>query len=229
MTDEGLEAARERGWRDLASIDAAYARGDLDRRGWHDAIRAVIVPAYLAARDARGGSGHHGSAEEWERTRSPLMTAVEHPGDFLDIGCANGLLMESVHGWGAERSLAIEPYGVEIAAELAGLARRRLPRWADRIWVANAADWTPPRRWDYVRTGLEYVPDDHAEAYLAHLLAHVVAPDGRLIIGKSNERRREISIGDRLRSWGLAVTGELRLPHAHAGLVMSWYWLDAQR
>jgi hypothetical protein len=54
------------------------------------------------------------------------------------VGCANGLLMESVAAWCAERGLAVEPYGVDISPALAELARRRLPRWDGRIWTGNA-------------------------------------------------------------------------------------------
>ena len=61
--------------------------------------------------------------------------------------------MESMAAWAG-----VEPYGLEISPELAELARRRLPQWADRIWVGNAPTWTPPRRFDVVRTGLDYVP-----------------------------------------------------------------------
>ena len=43
-------------------------------------------------------------------------------GTFLDVGCANGLLMESVAAWCAERGLAVEPYGVDISPALAELA-----------------------------------------------------------------------------------------------------------
>jgi hypothetical protein len=59
--------------------------------------------------------------------------------------------MELVAAWCAERGLAIEPYGVDISPALAELARRRLPRWADRIWTGNAVDWQPPgaMRFDY--------------------------------------------------------------------------------
>jgi hypothetical protein len=32
----------------------------------------------------------------------------------------------------------IEPYGPELTPALAELARRRLPEWADRIFVGNA-------------------------------------------------------------------------------------------
>jgi hypothetical protein len=68
--------------------------------------------------------------------------------------------MESVAAWCAERGLAIEPYGVDISPALAELARRRLPQWADRIWVGNAVNWRPPggMRFDYVHILLDCVP-----------------------------------------------------------------------
>ena len=47
--DEELEAAKEGGWREIAAIDAAYAAGELDDAGWHEAMAALVVPAYLAA------------------------------------------------------------------------------------------------------------------------------------------------------------------------------------
>ena len=224
---DDVEAAREHGWREVAAIDEAYRSGRLDRAGWHDAVRALIEPSYLGAATAEAGSGHGGTPEEWEATRGPIMAAIERDGDLLDVGCANGLLMESLRRWGDERGLRIEPYGVDISPAIAEVARTRLPHWADRIWAANAATWRPPRRWDYVRTGLEYVPDDRGRELVEHLLAAYVAPGGRLIVGKSNERRDRPDIGARLRSWGLDPTGELRLPHAHPGLEMTWYWIDA--
>lgn len=75
----------------------------------------------------------------------------------------------------------IEPYGLDLAPRLAELARRRLPQWADRIVVGNALTWEPPRRFDFVRTELVYVPDARRGDYVRRLLAAVVAPRGRLI------------------------------------------------
>jgi hypothetical protein len=193
--DAELESAIEGGWREVARIDAAYRRGDLDQDGWHAAMLALVEPVYLAAETVELGSGHHGSPEEWRRTRGMVMEAIDRDGTFLDVGSANGPLMESVHDWAAERDLRVEPYGVEISARLADLARRRYPQWAGRIWTANAAAWTPPERWDFVRTGLEYVPADSQQRFVGHLLDHVVAPGGRLIVGKNNERASGRSIG----------------------------------
>ncbi|MEJ7654831.1 MAG: class I SAM-dependent methyltransferase, partial [Chloroflexia bacterium] len=99
-----------------------------------------------------------GSVADWTYKRGLIADAVNRSGSFLDGGCASGYLMETMHEWCGERGYAIEPYGLDISPELADLARRRLPQWEDRIFVGNAIDWTPPQRFDFVRTGLDYVP-----------------------------------------------------------------------
>ena len=73
-----------------------------------------------------------------------------------DLGRGNRGLRKNI----SERGLAIEPYGVDISPALAELARRRLPQWADRIWVGNAVNWRPPgaMRFDYVHILLDCVP-----------------------------------------------------------------------
>jgi hypothetical protein len=223
--DEALETAREHGWREVAKIDAAYERGELDQDAWHEAVLGLVEPAYLAAGTEEMGSGHHGTAEDWRETRGLVMAAIEGDGSFLDVGAANGLLMASVHQWALARGLSVEPYGVEISASLAQLARDRYPHWADRIWVANAATWVPPRRFDVVRAGLEYVPEDRRSAFVTHLLEHVVAPGGRLVIGKSNERTGDPSYADQLRGWGFPIAGEVRVPHEQPGLERTVVWV----
>jgi len=45
--------------------------------------------------------------------------AVDRHGDFLDAGCANGLLLETLVAWYAEKEIAIRPHGVDVGAYLA--------------------------------------------------------------------------------------------------------------
>ena len=70
------------------------------------------------------------------------------------------------------------------------MARQRLPHWADRIAIGNAIDWTPERRFDLVRTGLEYVPRGLRPELLRHLFDATVAPGGRLIYRCAQGSRR---------------------------------------
>jgi len=165
--DEELAAAKEGAWREVASIDAAHASGEIDDAGWHAATAALVVPAYLAAETPQGGSGSSRDEAGWEYARSLIADGVEPGQSFLDVGCANGLLMESMAAWSG-----VEPYGLDISPELAELARQRLPHWADRIWVGNAIEWEAPRRFDVVRTGLDYVPPPRRRQLVEHLLAY---------------------------------------------------------
>lgn len=229
MISDGARSAKEHGWRQISEIDAAYRIGAIDQDGWHRAVLGIVEPAYLSASTKEGGSGHIGTPEQWEQTRGIVMEAVNRSGSFLDIGCANGLLMESVHGWGAARGLDVEPYGLDIGPRLVREARARYPRWNDRIWCANAATWTPARRFDYVRTAIEYVPADRRADFLAHLLDTAVAPGGRLIVGKLNELRAEQPVSAFARAAGLLVTGEVRRPHKHPDLEYTVFWIDATR
>ena len=97
------------------------------------------------------------------------------------------------------------------------LARGRLPAWAGRIHTGNAIDWMPSQRYDFVRTGLEYVPLRRRGDLMRHLLDHAVAVDGRLVIGSFSEERPDLLVGERLEeqisSWGFVISGRTERPH----------------
>jgi SAM-dependent methyltransferase len=137
------------------------------------------------------------------------VATVDSDGSFLDIGCANGLLMDSVVEWARKGGHSLEPFGVDISERLAELARQRLPHWRNRIFVGNALLWEPPARFDFVRTELVYVPTPRRREYAERLLERFVAPGGRLILcsyGSSRpEGHRAEHLVDEIQSWGLAV------------------------
>lgn len=210
----------------LAAAEAALAAGEIDEAEWHRRIGAVITPAYLAAETPWGQSGRSGDAASWVHARGLLVDGMR-AGAFLDVGCANGYLMESMVAWCGERGIACEPYGLDIAPELAALARARLPAWRDRIFVGNALDWVPPRRFDVVRTGLEYVPARRRRDLVARLLAEVVAPGGRLIIGVYNEERELHAIErDLVDELGFAIAGRTERLHRDPRLAYRAVWID---
>ena len=218
-TRNPIAATIEGRWRDVAAIEEAFARGEIDASEWHARMAALVVPAYLAGDNPRAQSGYSGTDEDWTQARSLVADAIDRSGTFLDVGCASGLLMESVHGWCSDRGLDVQPYGLDISPELAALAQRRLPRWADRIFDGNAATWIGPRRFDFVRTGLEYVPRSRRADLIAHFRAHVVAPRGRLLIGSYNEERDDTrstpSLEEDIQAWGFDVAGRIERPHRH--------------
>jgi SAM-dependent methyltransferase len=207
----------DRAWRVIAEIDAALERGEIDEAGWHARVAAFIVPRYLAGDNPRAQSGYSGTEADWRQARSLVSEAILRSGTFLDVGCASGLLMESVRAWCAERGLDVEPFGLDISPELAELARARLPHWRDRIFEGNGLGWIPLRRFDFVRTGCEYVPRRSRRALLSHLLEHAVAPGGRLFIGPFTEERdqtrTEPSLEAELAREGFRARGRIERVH----------------
>jgi SAM-dependent methyltransferase len=170
---------------------------------------ACLEAAYLAGANPRQQSGFGRDERDWERFRRPVVAPIEKDGTFLDVGCASGLLMESVAAWAREDGHVVEPYGLDISAKLAELARRRLPQWRERIFTGNALFWEPPMRFDFVRTELVYVPGTLRRRYAERLLERFVAPGGLLIVcsyGSSRpEGARAEPLADELRGWGLPV------------------------
>ena len=196
-----------------------------DDRAWYEEVREWLEGAYLSATDPAAQSGKSGGMERWALGRRPIVEAVDRGGTFLDVGCANGLLMETLTRWAGERGHPIEPYGLDLSERLSSLARARYPRWADRIFVGNALTWHPPRRFDLVRTELEYVPRYRAPELVEHLLREVVAPGGRLVVCAYGTDVAE-RVGDTLRRWGYAVAGETEGRDDAGRVLVRGAWID---
>jgi hypothetical protein len=94
----------------------------------------------------------------------------------------------------------LEPYGLDIFRKLAAIARTRVPLWRDRIFVGNAIDWDPPRRF-------VYVPQPRQPELAARLLNRVVTPGGRVIVCvyRAPGALDAEPIGELLRRWGFTV------------------------
>jgi len=151
----------------------------------------ALANSYVAQSDPYLQSGFGGGTARWRAEREPILEAIqEQSADLLDIGCANGLLLESLVEWAAEHGRHITPFGVDQSAGLIALARRRLPRSAANFFVANAWSWCPPRRFAYVYALSDCVPADHLQEFIRHLLDHYVQPGGRLILGSYGSQSR---------------------------------------
>lgn len=154
---------------------------DAPRGEFFAVARAAVAEHYLAEPgNPYRESGSTSGAERWTR-RKRIVDAVHASGDFMDVGCANGLLLESLIAWAHERGFTLRPHGIDFVPELVALAQQRHPAHRDSFAVANAFDWSPARRYDFVRTNLEYVPPrDRVE--LVRRQRRAVARGGRLIV-----------------------------------------------
>lgn len=169
-----------------------------------------LETSYLQSSDPIEQSGFHGGAERWRAEREPILDAMTMDGELLDIGCANGYLLECLVEWGRERGRSLTPSGLDQGPRLIDLARRRQPQFAAHFFVGNAWDWEPPRRFRYVYTLLDAVPLDFLELHVHRLLRRVVADGGRLIAGDYGSRSRGFlarDVASVLGSAGLNVAG----------------------
>ncbi|MBW4700136.1 MAG: class I SAM-dependent methyltransferase [Aphanocapsa lilacina HA4352-LM1] len=184
--------------------------GDAGLPGWFDRHKEAIERSYLVGNDPYAQSGWASTPERWTRARRIILKAVPHSGTFLDVGCANGLLLEYLVQWANEEGVRLEPHGIDFSEALVELARTKLPAFAGNLVVANAHDWRPQRAFDYVHTLLEYVPETLQGEYLDRLLRHAVAGGGRLIVSSYSSRRTgraALDVASRLGWLGFRVEG----------------------
>jgi SAM-dependent methyltransferase len=192
-------------------LRALYAEAPRDE--YFEAVRAAIRDYYLEdPSNPYQQSGRSSGAARWLETRQCIAQAVHRDGDFLDVGCANGLLLKSLIAWTAARGFAIRPHGIDFVPELIELARQRLAPYAGTFEVANAFYWTPHRRFDFVRTNLEYVQPGDWPQFLARQYG-AVADGGRLIVCHyRNEDDDPVEVASILRGLGYAVVGYADAP-----------------
>jgi len=169
-----------------------------------------VARSYLESSDPRLQSGFGGGPARWRSEREPILDAVQRHGSLLDLGCANGFLVECLRGWGAERGFALVPFGLDLSAELIDLARQRLSEFTSNFYVGNAWSWSPPQRFTYVYSLADVVPLTHLRSYLSRLRREFLEPDGRLIIGSYGSHSRQVpplNLEQLLPSYGFSVAG----------------------
>lgn len=209
---------------EIARVNADLAAGVIDEATWHVRAEEPLIDAYLARADVRGQSGKSGDETDWKWSRELILDVFPSAATFLDVGCANGYLMESVHRWGRERGIDVEPYGLDISWRIAALARNRLPHWRDRIFVGNAMEWEPPMRFDVVHIGVDEAPPLRRREYVERVLRDLVVPGGKLVIRAD---RGTVGAELRLGSLGFRPDGVIERIHPRTGELRHAEWLTA--
>ncbi|RPI86771.1 MAG: class I SAM-dependent methyltransferase [Chloroflexi bacterium] len=160
---------------------------ETELESWFANTQIILETAYIQHEEPWRQSGMSGPEERWISLRKPVADCIDHSGSFLDIGCANGYLLECILRWTTERGLQIEPYGLDISLKLLELAKKRFPQYADHFFRGNAFYWNPPHRFNFVRTELVYVPGDYERMYIGRLLEKFLKPGGKLLIANYME------------------------------------------
>jgi len=214
---------KEAAWREVADLDGRLERGEIDEQAWFDAMSALVTPAYLAAQTPWAGSGTSGTAKDWEYSRSVVAHAIDRPGSFLDVGCANGYMLECLPRW---TTYALELYGLDISPALLARAKQRMPQMAQNLFVGIVLIWQSGQRFDYARTNIDYVPAHRRRELLENLLAQA----DRVIVGVFNEEIEARPTEELVQSWGYRICGRseranLRKPQIDYRVL----WVDSER
>ena len=179
---------------------------------WFSSLKEELETAYLKNEKPWERSGFYISENAWVACRKPIADCVEKSGSFLDIGCANGYLLECVLRWTAEKGLVAIPYGIDLSEKLVNLAKKRLPKYSENFCTGNGFFWKNPVKFDYIRTELVYVPDDYRQQYLGRIIALYLTEDGKLLVTQYRNRKESVETPwfDRiLRGWGFNITGKI--------------------
>ncbi len=173
---------------------------------WYATLVQQFESSYLRWDEPWKQSGHFSSEEMWHDLRRPIADCVTTDGSFLDIGCANGYLLECLLEWVGEREIALDPWGLELSPRLLELAKTRLPSHAAQLALGNALVWSPPQRFDYIRTGL-YAPRAYEKRYLSQLRDKFLSDAGRLLVVeyRGGQPDGPLTIDRRVTELGFAV------------------------
>jgi SAM-dependent methyltransferase len=228
MSDDPIRYAINRAYKFEEEQQRALDEGRISEVQWFENNKRFMTENYVTADNPRAQSGHGGDEERYRYTRMMVLEAIHRDGTFLDVGCANGYLMESLHRWLQGSGLNVEFYGLDFSSELLALARTRLPEWRERLFLGNALYWTPEAPFDLVCIAeLGYVPRDRRQDLFEHLFRDYVKSGGRLILGPSSELRNSPETETRVRAWGYAPTGYCEKSHQNQpSLCRRLLWFD---
>ena len=170
--------------------------------------KETLETAYLQHAEPWKQSGFSGPEDRWVRVRKPIADCIEKSGTFLDIGCANGYLLECIMKWTAERGLSIVPYGLDLSEKLVELAKRRLHEYRDNLYAGNSWDWVNPIKFKYVHTELVYVPEPLQKAYVERIMDNYLEDGGELLVAEYRSSKDLVNlpwIDETLIKWSFRI------------------------
>lgn len=204
-------------------------QGNITEAEWFKRNKDYFTSHYLSSDNPRGQSGHSGDEERYYYSHSTLLSVIDRSGTLLDVGCANGYLMESMDRWFRGTGYDVAFYGLDISEGMLDLAKQRLPQWSDRFFLGNGLDYRPEVKYDMVMTKeLSYVPPHRQKEFFENMYHHMLKDGGRLILGPQAEERGSHAIEEQILSFGYTPSGYVEKANSSGDMqvVKRIYWFD---
>ncbi|MDQ0114042.1 class I SAM-dependent methyltransferase [Paenibacillus harenae] len=211
------------------SLLEELAEGKITEEDWFEINNKYFTEHYLASDNPRSQSGHGGNEQGYFHSHQMLIDVIHKSGTFIDVGCANGYLLESLHRWITNLGYyKLVCYGLDISQGLIELAKKRLPEWSNHFYTGNAVNWAPKEKFDFVCVKeLDYAVPGKQQLFLKHLFEHFVKPNGRLILGPYSEETSTPTMYELVTSWGYKPTGYIeRSNYKHHDISRRLLWWD---
>lgn len=157
---------------------------------WLDNLKKDLEESYLRYPEPWKQAGFMLDENAWKECRKPIADCVDKSGTFLDVGCSNGYLLESLMKWTAERGIKIVPWGIDLSEKLIAVAKERLAAYGANLVVGSATKWVSPVKFDFVRTELGYVLDESQEQFIQKIFSNFLNPEGKLIVTEYRSKSR---------------------------------------
>lgn len=183
-----------------------------EEKKWFDSLKDELEESYIRHNEPWKQSGFLISKDAWVKCRKPIADCIEESGTFLDIGCANGYLLECILKWIGEKGIKIIPYGLDLSRRLIDLAKKRLPQYKANLYIGNGWNWASPIQFDYVRTEAVYVPECLQKSYIERIINLYLKERGKLLVAEYRSRKDDPKkpwVDKTLKDWGFKVTKEV--------------------
>lgn len=133
------------------------------------------------------GSGFLGNYLEWEQARGLYLKLIEKPGKILDLGCANGFLLDFII---KSKKFNLIPFGVDLNEDLIKIAKELFPKYSANFVTQDINDFKSEEKFDYI---LAYFPFFKKKDFLKRLYS-MLKNGGRIIIALYDEKANEFDI-----------------------------------
>lgn len=151
-------------------------------------IKNAYQDAYLCKQSPLERSGFAHDLDSFLNLRSPILIAMgEKEGRFLDLGCANGVLIELLS---KNEGVRREYFGIDFVPELIEEANSRL---GEICHVADLHNYVNTTGFEFVRFELCYAREHKMKYLVEHVIESMLCDDGVALICNYSEEHPQVA------------------------------------